>query len=157
PSANGLYDRTLTSGQSSANNNFGNFQPVSLSGFKFNDLNASGSFDGGEPGLSRSEEHIVGKNCRVLDKGETSTVTDDNGIDQFTGLNPGHYSLREVGQIGWTEDFPSANGFYDRTLTSGQSSANNNFGNFQSISLSGIKFNDLNASGSFDGGEPGLS
>src|SRR5262249_1735205 len=42
------------------------------------------------------------------------------------------------------------------TITSGSTEQNNNFGNFQQGTKSGVKFNDLNGDGTKDAGEPGL-
>jgi len=43
------------------------------------------------------------------------------------------------------------------TITSGSSEPNNDFGNFQQGTKSGVKFNDLNGNGTKDAGEPGLN
>ena len=48
-------------------------------------------------------------------------------------------------------------GTYTETLGSGQSVANLNFGDFQTVTFSGEVFNDLNGNGTLDGGEPGLA
>ena len=45
---------------------------------------------------------------------------------------------------------------YAITLTSGQTDADNDFGNYQNATKTGMKFNDLNANGVKDAGEPGL-
>ena len=42
-------------------------------------------------------------------------------------------------------------------MTSGSTEPNNDFGNFQQGTKSGVKFNDLNGDGTKDAGEPGLN
>ena len=78
-------------------------------------------------------------------------------------LNPGRYIVRETQQAGWTQSFP-ANNVRRReraagriTLTSGQLDSGNDFGNCQQATKTGMKFNDLNANGVKDQGEPGLA
>ena len=46
---------------------------------------------------------------------------------------------------------------YSITLISGQVDSDNHFGNFKNATKSGVKYHDLNANGTQDAGEPGLS
>src|SRR5204862_500321 len=75
-----------------------------------------------------------------------STTTDGSGAYSLT-LAPGSYIVTEQSQAGWTESFPGAPGNYAITLTSGQTDANNDFGNYRQAVKSGIKFNDLDGTG----------
>src|SRR5439155_132469 len=83
-------------------------------------------------------------------------------------LNPGKYVVCEVLQASWTQSRPSGNtkcsavsglaaAGFAVTITSGSSEPNNDFGNFQQGTKSGVKFNDLNANGTKDAGDPGLN
>ncbi|MCL4201930.1 MAG: hypothetical protein KJ000_05505, partial [Pirellulaceae bacterium] len=52
PADPGTYTETLVSGEAYENNNFGNYQYATKSGYKWHDLNADGVWDEGEPGLN---------------------------------------------------------------------------------------------------------
>ncbi|MEK7547005.1 MAG: SdrD B-like domain-containing protein [Patescibacteria group bacterium] len=128
-----------------------------ISGQKFNDLNGNGLKDGGEPGLSGWTINLTG----VVSSG---TVADGSGNYTFSGLADGSYTVCEVLQSGWTQTYPSSgascsgttNG-YSVTITGGNTSINNDFGNFNFGQISGKKYNDLDQNGEDDAGEPGLS
>src|SRR5439155_27360964 len=95
-----------------------------------------------------------------------SATTDGTGSYTLT-LSPGTYVVCEVLQPTWTQSRPANTkcaagtglgpGGYALTVTSGSSSTGNDFGNFQPGTTSGVKFNDLNANGVKDVGEPGLA
>ena len=125
---------------------FGNSSGGSISGQKFNDLDGDGVKDAGEPGLSGWTIE--------LDGGAQSTVTDGSGNYSFTNLTPGTYTITEVLQAGWTQTTTSPAAI---TVTSGSDVTGVDFGNFQNVSISGQKFNDLDGDGVKDAGEPGLS
>lgn len=136
------------------NVNFSNYQPRSISGLKFNDLNRSEFQDAGEPGIANWQIFLDTNDNGLLDAGEANTVTDANGQYVFNDPALGVYKVREVPQTGWqqtTSDPP------DITIARGSNIPNINFGNFQSGTISGIKFNDLNNNGTLDAGEPGLA
>src|SRR5262249_50258386 len=104
----------------------------------------------------------------VRDNGETTfalSTTDASGAYSFS-LNPGKYVVCEVLQATWTQSRPSGNTIcngvantdqpalaaagFAVTVTSGSTEQNNNFGNFQQGTKSGVKFNDMNANGARD-------
>jgi serine-aspartate repeat-containing protein C/D/E len=135
---------------------FGNqLIPNAIGGFKFEDLNANGARDPGEPplaGVTILLTPAAGGTART-------TVTDASGNFLFTGVTPGSYVLTEVVPSGYTETMPATDGI-PVTLVAGGSSINNVFGNFHGIltgTISGVKFNDLNGNGVRDPGEPGIS
>src|SRR5262245_3786243 len=53
------------------------------------------------------------------------------------------YCVREEGETGWTQTY--GNDGYVVAATSGNDSTGNDFGNFENIDISGIKFKDLNS------------
>ena len=136
---------------------------------KYNDLNANGDRDAGEPVLPGWEirAYADANGNGAVDAGETfvSDTTDANGLYSFS-LNPGNYVVCEVLQATWIQSEPagpdecSATGLggdgYAITVTSGSSDTDNEFGNFQQGTKSGLKYNDLNANGDRDAGEPVL-
>ncbi|NQE32346.1 DUF4347 domain-containing protein [Microcoleus asticus] len=154
PTLSGAFTIAVTSGTDSQNNNFGNFRPNSISGLKFNDLNTNGIQDApAETGLLNWQFFLDTNDNGSLDTGEPNTLTDAAGNYKFLDLSAGTYKVREVLQPTWTQTTPDP---ADITVTSGQDIANINFGNFQSSTISGQKFNDLNNNGVKDAGELGL-
>ena len=147
-------DIVVTSGAVVSGVLFGNFQLASISGLKFNDLNGNGVRDPGEPGLAGITVFLDTNNNGILDPGEVSTTTDANGNYTFTNLAPGTYRVREVEPAGSMQTTANP---ADIVASSGTNITGVLFGNFQLVSISGIKFNDLNGNGVRDPGEPGLA
>ncbi|HEV8117723.1 MAG TPA: SdrD B-like domain-containing protein [Thermoanaerobaculia bacterium] len=127
--------------------------PNAIGGLKFEDLNANGARDPGEPGLP-------GVTIVLTVAGGTATrtaVTDASGNFLFTDVAPGSYVLTEVVPSGFSQTKPASGGI-PVTLASGGSSLDNVFGNFHGIltgTASGLKFNDANGNGVQDPGETG--
>jgi len=142
-----------TSGQTFTGINIGNFQNVTISGMKFNDVNGNGVKDAGDTGLQGWTIYLDANNDSTLNTGEVSTQTDGSGNYSFTGLTPGTYRVREVQQSGWTRTTANPSAI---VAQSGTSVSNVNFGNFQLVSISGMKFNDVNGNGVKDAGDAGL-
>ncbi|MEG4858743.1 SdrD B-like domain-containing protein [Microcoleus sp. K1-B6] len=126
-------------------------QQGSISGLKFNDGNGNATQDAEETGLSGWQIFLDANGNNSLDEGETTVTTDNSGNYSFNNLNPGTYNVREVQQNGWTQTTANPAAV---NLGSGESRSNLNFGNFQNISISGSKFNDLNNNGVLDAQEP---
>jgi hypothetical protein len=153
----GDWDITLTSGQTDSGNDFGNFQAATKTGTKFNDLDGDGVRDAGEPGLAGWVIHLAGTDGQGHPV-NVSTTTDASGNYSFT-VNPGVYTVSEDQKAGWIQSFPDipGDGDWDITLTSGQTDSGNDFGNFANGSIHGIKFEDLDADGLFDGSDTPMS
>ncbi len=147
-----LLSVTLTAGQN-ITCTFTNTQLGSISGIKFNDLNNNGVYDEGEPALSSWNIFIDTDGNGELDPGELSMITDSNGFYQFVDLLPSSYNLFEVMQTGWTQTLSPAT----VELSAGENVTDQNFGNFQSGSISGYKFNDVDGNTEWDEEEPALS
>jgi len=126
-------------------------QQGSISGLKFNDGNGNGTQDAEEIGLSGWQIFLDANGNNSLDSGETTVNTDNSGNYSFSNLNPGTYNVREVQQTGWTQTTTNP---APVNLGSGESRSGINFGNFQNISISGSKFNDLNNNGVLEAQEP---
>jgi hypothetical protein len=152
-----FYPINPASGTNITDLNFGNFQLGKIGGIKFNDRNKDGKQDAGEPVLAGWTIYLDANNNGLQEPTETSAVTDVAGKYQFTNLPAATYNVREVQQAGWRQTAPAAPGALTVTLTSGLDSQNNNFGNFfESSTISGQKFNDLNQNKIKDAGEVGL-
>ena len=138
-----------SSGPDLIDNDFGNWQPASKSGYKFNDLNGNHVADnlngvGGEPGLNGW--HITLWDATQTTKvAETDTANDGGGKPgyyKFGNLAPGSYVVCETPQLTWTQTYPQAGaGFvtcthegtigWAITLVAGQNDTDNNFGNWK--------------------------
>ena len=121
-------------------------EPATKSGYKFNDLNADGVWDDGEPALEGWTINLWTEVEGVLTIVD-STTTDEDGKYEFTTLTPGvDYFVSEVIQEGWTQSFPNQDNvdagealFIDGVgfvwgpinLESGEVEEDNNFGNYQ--------------------------
>jgi serine-aspartate repeat-containing protein C/D/E len=136
---------------------FGNqLIPNAIGGIKFEDLNANGVRDPGEPGLAGFTINLTPASPGAP---PTQTVTTDaNGNFLFTNVAPGAYVLSETLRQGFSLTVPAANSIAV-TLAPGGSSIDNTFGNFRGVltgTITGTKFLDVNANGVRDAGEPGL-
>ena len=136
---------------------FGNqLIPNAIGGIKFEDLNANGVRDPGEPGLAGFTINLT---PAAPGAPPVQTVTTDaNGNFLFTDVVPGAYILSETIRQGFSLTVPAANSIAV-TLAAGGSSIDNVFGNFRGVltgTITGTKFLDANANGVRDAGEPGL-
>ncbi|KKM04276.1 hypothetical protein LCGC14_1765860, partial [marine sediment metagenome] len=119
---------------------FGNYQTAAISGQKFEDLNADGIRDVGEPGLDGWTIELVDPATgAVIDTQVTAAVDLDGsgtidpeteaGLYSFDGLAPGSYEVREVFQPLWVQAAPAA-GVHTVSLLSGQALEGFDFGNY---------------------------
>lgn len=149
------YD-VITCDQDYSGLDFGNqLLPNAIGGAKFEDLNANGVRDPGEPPLAGVAINLYPGVSPNPTGASRSTVTDANGNYLFTNSTPGAFFLTETPPSGFTPTTPAA-GFIPGTLAAGGSSLNNVFGNFRGVltgAISGSKFLDVNGNGVKDGGE----
>jgi beta propeller repeat protein len=147
---------TLNPGETIANLNFGNWQPVTLSGTKWNDLDGDGTRDAEESGLGGWTIYLDANNNGELDTGETSTLTDADGNYSFILPDAGTYTVAEVQKTGWSQTAPTQ-GSYTVSLEAGEVANHLDFGNqVQPGEISGTKWNDLDGDSIKDEGEPGI-
>ncbi len=106
-----------------------------ISGHKFEDLNGNGIWDNGEPALQGW--------TMTLSNGATAT-TNAAGVYTFSNVVPGTYSVTEEDRTGWTHT--TTNPLTGIVIGSNGTSTNNNFGNFQNISITGCKVIDQDGS-----------
>jgi uncharacterized surface anchored protein len=138
---------------------YGIFQLASLGDRVWNDLNANGIQDAGEPGLAGVTVTLTNS-----DDEAASVVTDANGNYSFIDLPPGTYTVTFTTPDGYTEspantgdDDNDSNGLTSTvTLTGGQSDPTIDFGVYQVATVGDFVWNDLNANGVQDAGEPGI-
>ena len=134
-----------------------------ISGTKFIDLNNNGIF---EPGTDQPQSGVIlfldSNNNGILDTGsdsllgEIGTLTDSQGLYEFTNLQPGNYTIEEVVPPGFTRVTP-----VEPVAVVANETTTFNIANIVQIpttgNISGTKFNDLNANGILDIGEPGIA
>ena len=126
------------------------------SGTKFNDLNANGVRDTGEPGLPNWKIYVDINGDSQWDTGEPYAMTDANGAYTITGIVQGTYKVREVQQTGWTCSYPNLPGdlgtvpvhstqcWYEEDFIAGANLTGNDFGNYQpKVNVKACKFEDV--------------
>ena len=163
--AAGGYTVVVTSQSTFTGKNFGNWTTGSVSGQKWEDVNANGAKDAGDNGLANW--HIRVFNAAGNQVG-SDLVTDASG--NFTvNLAPGTYRICEVraGELDAVVPEPGEHGVpglagvspsgYSVTVTSQSTSTSNNFGNYTTGAVSGQKWEDVNANGAKDAGDNGLA
>jgi hypothetical protein len=119
-----------------------------IDGYKFNDLNANGVRDAGEPGLQ--SWMIIAQSSA----GTFTAVTDADGYYHIEGLPAAAWQVRESYQLGWVQSAPGGEGFYNVQLGEQVQSARLDFGNWKPAIVSGIKYTDIDGSGRRNEGEP---
>lgn len=146
----------ITGSTNAAGINFGNNFPTgSISGFKFNDLNANGIYEPTEPKVANWPIYIDLNDNNRLEPNEPSTITNAQGNFSFINLGPGRYLVKEVPQPGFRQTTPNPTPIF---VTNGTNATNLSFGNVLATgNISGVKFNDFNANGRLDAGEPPIA
>lgn len=100
-------------------NDFGNWEPATIAGSKFDDSNVDGKWGASEFGLP---DWTIG-----LSNGD-ETLTAADGSYSFS-VRPGTYTVGETVQGGWRQSAPGLPGTYEYTVVSGQVVTDVDFGN----------------------------
>ncbi|MBT3202209.1 MAG: LEPR-XLL domain-containing protein, partial [Phycisphaerales bacterium] len=105
--ATSYYTVPLHYGDHIVEKDFGNYPlPGEIFGQKFEDINANGVKDAGEPGLADWRIYLDLNNSGQWDSGEPFDLTDSLGNYEITVLSPGFYTLAEELQSGWLQSMP---------------------------------------------------
>ncbi|MBV1894349.1 MAG: carboxypeptidase regulatory-like domain-containing protein, partial [Ilumatobacteraceae bacterium] len=151
---------TVESGQDFNLADFGYLFPATVGDFVFDDLNADGSWDTGEPGLDGVLITLTGGNLPVA--GITDT-TAGGGAYLFSGLEPGDYTatldvstLPAGYTLTTTTNTASAN-IWDASLVSGSNELSADYGATAPADIGDFIWHDLNGDGVQDVGEPPLA
>ena len=144
------YAISIASGDELVDNDFGNFELITKSGTKFNDVNGDGDLTDGVGLVGWSINLYLDEGDGVPGAGDTleaSAVTDANGDYSFADLGPGTYFVCEASLAGWVQTYPNLVGGevintcdtiagnepfgYTFTTASGVDLTDNDFGNFE--------------------------
>jgi hypothetical protein len=155
----------LASGRTAAAD-FGNYQPASIRGRKWHDVNANAVWDADEPAVNGWVIELVDRDGQVTASGTTADVDLDadgridprteSGWYRLAAVQPGRYTVREATLEGWTSSYPEWD-LHDVSLISAQQATGADFGNYQPVHVCGRKWHDLNANGRWEAGEPALN
>lgn len=130
--------------------------PPRITGVKYEDLNADGDRDPGEPGLAGwtiklRRDGVVVKTTTTGAGGAYSFKLDANDA----GIGPGRYTVEEVQKTGWkAKEAPGA--IQVNPGIGSKVFAGNDFGNYRPATIRGHKFDDPDVDGIWDASDPGL-
>lgn len=124
-----------------------------VTGLVFEDHNGNGVQDTGDQGLPGATVFDDANLNNILDPGEQSTTSDAAGNWALSFSTNGSKSIRQVPPAGFVQSTANPAAI---NLSGGQTVTGINFGNFNTISISGIVFNDVNKNGVQDPGELGI-
>jgi protocatechuate 3,4-dioxygenase beta subunit len=153
----------LQSGVAGTNNNFGELNAGSLSGFVYVDQNNNGVKDPGESGIASVTVTLTGTD-NLGHAVNLTQATAADGSYRFANLVPGTYALSESGTDSYLDGKDTAgsqggtvgqDAVTNITLASGVNGVNNNFGEQQQASASGCVYFDINNDGVREN-EPGI-
>jgi hypothetical protein len=134
---------------------FGDFQNITVSGTKFNDLNGDGTQQAGEGALAGFTFQLMNSATSAIVMTATS---DSSGTYTFNNVAPisggGSYVVREAPKTGWVQTTGNPVAF---TPSSGVAVTEPAFGNFNGFAITGTSYNDKNGNGVQDAGELGLA
>jgi hypothetical protein len=86
-----------------------------ISGQKFNDVNGNGVHDIGDPGLAGWTIYVDYNNDGIFQPAtEPSAISGIDGTYTILNVAPGNWNVREIGQAGWTNTFPSTSDAFGR-------------------------------------------
>ena len=179
--ANGTtINTTLVSGENDPTWDAGMYQKASLGDYVWEDLNADGVQDAGEPGIQGATVKLYrdadGDGVAEPNGDDGASIATDtanaNGIYGFNNLTPGAYFVEFTKPAGFDKASPSTpstasdptdsdadttTGVTDVTvLVSGENDPTWDAGFYKLASLGDFVWDDLNANGEQDNGEPGI-
>jgi hypothetical protein len=157
---------TLTAGQTDNTVDAGYYQVSKLGDFVWDDLNANGIQDGGEPGIP----NVVVRLFNAAGVQISFKVTDPTGYYEFTNLVPGTYTVKFDKPMGYEStikdvvgsdindsDADQVTGITPPvTLSSNESNMTIDAGFYKLAKIGDFVWEDVNANGIQDNLEPGI-
>jgi VCBS repeat-containing protein len=156
--ASGATTFRLLNGENRTNVNFGTREKVgTIQGTIWNDDNGNGLRGADDSGLAGWTVFLDINNDGLQDPAEPAALTDAAGAYSFGRVNAGNYQVREVLPEGWIASIGKPSAFNVNVVTGGASVID-----FYNLvprlgSISGVVWNDLDASGTRSADEPGLA
>ncbi len=129
---------------------------ATISGNIFNDINANGMADAGEPALAGWTVFIDFNHNGTFGSNDVSAVTDSNGNYTLADVPGGTFTIDQQVQSGWRQTLPASGG-HSVTVSFGQTMTGENFADQQEGSITGLMFNDINGDGVREISEPVLA
>ncbi len=108
---------------------------IAIGGFVWDDMDGDGMVDPEEPRLAGWRVYADLNSNGMFEQGEPSDVSDGSGLYIIPNLAPGTYTIRQVGQAGFVQTFPS--GPYTATLGEREFERGRNFSNRPESALLG--------------------
>lgn len=130
--------------------NFGEGVPAKITGTVFLDTNGDGKLNGNEQGIAGRTVFLNNDSSGQPDAQNPSTTTDSSGNFTFDNVSPGAYTVMEVLPSNITLTTPTQT----VTVTASHTSSGVVFG--ERPSISGRVYSDVNLSGTFNSGDPGI-
>jgi protocatechuate 3,4-dioxygenase beta subunit len=161
----------LTSGENDLTWDAGLYRPASIGNRVWEDTNANGIQDAGEPGIDSVGVTLTGSDGAGNPVNATTT-TDSTGIYTFTNLAPGDYSLTFSTPSGYVATGQDASGSTDAndsdadvgtgqtsstTLVAAENDDSWDAGFYRLANLGDFVWDDLDFDGIQEAGEPGVS
>ncbi|MFI4913001.1 MAG: GLUG motif-containing protein [Sedimentisphaeraceae bacterium JB056] len=101
-----------------------------ICGYKFEDVDADGIWDDGEPTLPGWMIFLDTNDDGVWQSGEPNAVTDPNGFYEFVDIEaPASYTITEQMQDGWRQTFPGGTETYEVAVEPNDLLCDYDFGN----------------------------
>jgi hypothetical protein len=157
--------------------NFGNFENIDISGFKWEDTDGDGIWDAGELGYNGWTIYLdddLDPTNGVIASDVTANDGTNDGAYSFENVTPEdigdattlyiYEDQTDINSGEWTQTYPSSPNYYTLDVASGAFIAGDfgdteegNFGNFENIDISGFKWEDTDGDGIWDAGELGYN
>ncbi|MBK7635345.1 MAG: carboxypeptidase regulatory-like domain-containing protein [Saprospiraceae bacterium] len=161
---------TLTGGENNPTIDAGYYRPATIGDYVWEDKNGNGVQEAGEPGIGGVTVTLTGTKGDGTPITPITVTTGTNGNYQFTNLAPGTYTVTFTKPANTVTTTPDQGGDdskdSDASITTGasvpvtvQSNETNNTidaGYLRSASLGDYVWEDTNANGVQDAGEPGI-
>jgi subtilisin family serine protease len=107
----------------------GGVGPATINGFVWNDLDADGLDEVGEPRMPGVVVYIDVDNNGSISLNEPSAVTDSSGVYSIRNVAPGPLVIRQATPLGYRQNFPGGDGGYHNSPQPGEVRQNVKFGN----------------------------
>ncbi|MBN2473340.1 MAG: right-handed parallel beta-helix repeat-containing protein [Pirellulales bacterium] len=115
-----------------------------VQGLVWNDLDADGKRDDGEPGLdgSKVKVYLDLNEDAQWQEGEPYRRPNESGTYTLADILPGTYTLRQVVQAGWEPTYPEGLSAYTLALSAGEVVSGRDFGNHALTSSQNVFYVD---------------